>query len=234
MLADYVTVRREFEKYGIELTEEQYNKFDRYAEYLVEYNEKVNLTAITGPHEILTKHFIDSVLILKYAEIPENSRLIDVGTGAGFPSVPLKIMRPDIEITLLDSLAKRIKFLENLCTLIGIEAEYIHGRAEDIAKLPEYREQYDVSCARAVAALGVLSEYCIPFVKPDGRFLSMKGGSENIDSAERAVNILGGRIENIIDYTLETDSRRIVVIRKESPTPPKYPRNSGQIKKRAL
>lgn len=234
MLPQYEHSKKEFLKYGIELTQEQYNKFDKYAEFLVEYNKNVNLTAITQPQEILIKHFIDSVLLAKYAKIPDNSSLIDVGTGAGFPSIPLKIMHSDIKLTLLDSLAKRITFLEKLCQLIDIDAEFIHGRAEDIAKMAEYREKYDVSCARAVANLSTLSEYCIPFVKQGGVFLSMKGRGEDIDSADNAVKILGGKIEKIIDYSLESDSRKIVVIKKISQTPTKYPRNSGQIKKKNL
>lgn len=234
MLPEFEICRAEFKKYGLDLTEEQYRKFDKYAEFLVEYNKNVNLTAITEPKEILVKHFIDSVLLSKYADISENSSLIDVGTGAGFPSIPLKIMRNDIKITLLDSLAKRIAFLEKLCDMLEIEAEFIHGRAEDIAKMAEYREKFDFSCARAVANLSVLSEYCIPFVKVGGYFLSMKGRGDDIDGAENAVKILGGEISSIAEYTLESDARKIVLVNKISQTPTKYPRNSGQIKKKSL
>lgn len=234
MLPEFELCRNEFLSFGLELTKEQYEKFDIYAKFLVEYNKNVNLTAITEPKEILVKHFLDSVLLLKYTDIPENSTLIDVGTGAGFPSVPLKIMRNDIKITLLDSLAKRIAFLDELCSLLKIDAEFIHGRAEDIAKKPEYREKFDFSCARAVANLAVLSEYCIPFVKKGGFFLSMKGPNEDILSAENAVNILGGEISNIADYKLDSDARRIIAVRKISQTPTKYPRNSSQIKRKSL
>lgn len=234
MLAEYGKCRAEFAKYGFELTEEQYRKFDIYADFLVEYNKNVNLTAITEPDEILLKHFIDSVLLLKYAEIPENSSLIDVGTGAGFPSVPLKIMRNDIKITLLDSLAKRITFLEKLCGRLEITAEFIHGRAEDVAHKAEYREKFDFSCARAVANLAVLSEYCIPFVKQGGYFLSMKGRGEDIEGAGNAVKILGGEIGVISEYTLENDARKIILIKKISQTSAKYPRKSVQIKKKSL
>lgn len=214
MLAEYEKCRAEFAEYGFELTEEQYRKFNIYADFLVEYNKNVNLTAITEPDEILMKHFIDSILLLKYAEIPENSSLIDVGTGAGFPSIPLKIMRDDIKITLLDSLAKRITFLEKLCERLEITAKFIHGRAEDIAQTAEYREKFDFSCARAVANLAVLSEYCIPFVKTGGYFLSMKGRGEDIDDAENAIKILGGEISKISEYTLEDDARKIIAIKK--------------------
>lgn len=234
MLPEFEKCRQEFGRYGFELTEEQYRKFDIYAEFLVEYNRNVNLTAITEPNEILVKHFIDSVLLLKYADIPENSSLIDVGTGAGFPSVPVKIMRDDIKITLLDSLAKRIAFLEKLCDRLEITAEFIHGRAEDIAHMPEYREKFDFSSARAVANLAVLSEYCIPFVKVGGYFLSMKGRGEDIDGSENAVKILGGEIGNIAGYNLESDTRKIISVKKISQTSTKYPRKSGQIKKKPL
>lgn len=234
MLPEYDFCRSEFKKYGLELTQNQYQKFDIYADFLVDYNKNVNLTAITEPHEILVKHFIDSVLLIKYAEIPENAMLIDVGTGAGFPSVPLKILRNDIKITLLDSLAKRIVFLEKLCKKLGIDAEFIHGRAENIAKLSEYREKFDFSCARAVANFSVLSEYCIPFVKNSGHFFSMKGPNEDILSSGNALKLLGGEISSIIDYKLENDSRKIIIVKKISQTPTKYPRNSGQIKKKPL
>ena len=137
-------------------------------------------------------------------------------------------------ILILDSLAKRITFLEKLCVLLEIDAEFIHGRAEDIARKPEYREKFDFSCARAVANLSVLSEYCIPFVKNGGYFLSMKGPNENISSSDNAIKILGGKVDRIIDYKLESDSRKIIVVKKISQTPTKYPRNSGQIKKKSL
>ncbi len=234
MLPNFELCCSEFEKYGLELSREKYDKLNKYAEFLVEYNKNVNLTAITEPKEILIKHFIDSTLILNFIDIPVNSSIIDVGTGAGFPSVPLKIMRPDIRITLLDSLAKRITFLQKLSQLIEIEADYIHGRAEDIAKLSEYRESFDFSCARAVANLSVLSEYCLPFVKIDGSFISMKGPNENVNNSTSAVSLLGGKIAENYSYSLEGDSRNIIVIKKISHTPTKYPRNSSQIKKKSL
>ena len=234
MLPDFKLCCFKFSEYGLTLTEEQYAKFDTYAQFLVEYNENVNLTAITDPEEILLKHFIDSALLLKYVDFPENSSLIDVGTGAGFPSVPVKILRDDIQLTLLDSLAKRVTFLDLLCEKIGITANTIHGRAEGISKMPEYREKFDFSCARAVANLGVLSEYCIPFVKVGGSFLAMKGPNEDINSSENAVNTLGGVIDSVTDYNLADEQRKIVLIRKKSQTPPKYPRNSAQIKKKPL
>lgn len=234
MLPNFELSCDEFMKYNLDLSQKKYDKFCKYAEFLVEYNKNVNLTAITEPREVLIKHFIDSSLILNYIDIPENSSIIDVGTGAGFPSVPLKIMRPDLKITLLDTLAKRIVFLQKLCELIETDAEFIHGRAEDIAKMTEYREKFDFSCARAVANLSVLSEYCIPFVKVGGTFISMKGPNENPLDSESAVNILGGKICEIHSYSLENDSRNIIEIKKISQTPTKYPRNSSQIKKKSL
>lgn len=234
MLPNFELCCAEFEKYSLILSTEQYDKFNKYAEFLVEYNKNVNLTAITEPKEILIKHFIDSCLILKYVDLPQNSSIIDVGTGAGFPSVPLKIMRPDLKITLLDSLAKRITFLEKLCDLINIEAEFIHGRAENIAQMAEYRENFDFSCARAVANLSILSEYCIPFVKVGGNFISMKGPNEQPSDSNNSIKLLGGNIKTIHSYSLENDARIIVEIEKISHTPTKYPRNSSQIKKKSL
>ncbi|MBQ8959716.1 MAG: 16S rRNA (guanine(527)-N(7))-methyltransferase RsmG [Ruminococcus sp.] len=234
MLPNFELCCSKFSAYGITLNEQQYSKFDKYAKFLVEYNEKVNLTAITAPEEILTKHFIDSALVSKLVNIPENSAIIDIGTGAGFPSVPLKILRPDLKMSLLDSLNKRIVFLKQLCQLLEIEADLIHGRAEDFSKLPEYREKFDFSCARAVAEISTLSEFCLPFVKVGGEFIAMKGPGEDIFAAEKAVKTLGGEITDVIEYTLDNEKRRLVRISKISQTPTKYPRNSAQIKKKPL
>lgn len=234
MIPDFALSCSEFESVGLTLSREQYEKLSIYAEFLVEYNEKVNLTAITEPMEILRKHFIDSILLTKYVDIPLNSTLIDVGTGAGFPSVPIKIYRPDIKITLLDSLNKRIDYLKQLCEKLEIDAEFIHGRAEDFSKMEEYREKFDFSCARAVANMALLSELCIPFVKQNGCFVAMKGPNEDISLGANAVTILGGLIEKEIEYKLFDENRKIVLVRKISQTPSKYPRNSSQIKKKTL
>lgn len=234
MLPDFEISREKFSSCGIDLPKNLYDKFNIYADFLVEYNEKVNLTAITDPMEILCKHFIDSACLLKYVDISNNSSLIDVGTGAGFPSVPLKILRPDIRLTLLDSLNKRIDFLKQLCDKLEIDADFIHGRAEDISKMPEYREKFDYSCARAVANISTLSELCIPFVKVGGSFISMKGPTEDVSRGTNAIEILGGSVADSIDYSLFDEQRRIFVIRKISQTPIKYPRNSAQIKKKSL
>ena len=234
MLPEYTICLKKIRKYGLELSEEQFRKLDIYAEFLVEYNKMVNLTAITEPSEILTKHFIDSILLSEYVDFSDGISLIDVGTGAGFPSVPLKIYCPQIRLTLLDSLNKRITFLRELCSRLDIDAEFIHGRAEDIGKMPEYREKFDFSCARAVANMSLLSEYCLPFVKVGGVLSAMKGPNEDIKSSENAVKILGGAIESLYDYQLENEDRKIVLIRKISQTPTRYPRNSSQIKKKSL
>lgn len=234
MLPDFQFSHQLFEKYGLELTENVYNKLEIYADFLVEYNEKVNLTAITDGEGILVKHFLDSILLLKYCDLPENSTAIDVGTGAGFPSVPMKIFRPDLKITLLDSLNKRIVFLQELCSKLDIDADFFHNRAEECGKDELLREKFDFATARAVANLGLLSEFCIPFVKIGGKFLSMKGPSEDIKLGENAVKILGGKVSDDIHYDLEGNLRRIVVVEKISQTPTKYPRNSGQIKNKSL
>ena len=234
MLPGFELCCSKFSEYKLELSIENYEKLDIYAQFLVEYNSHTNLTAITEPEQILTKHFIDCVLLSKYVNIPDNSAIIDVGTGAGFPSVPLKIMRPDIKLTLLDSLNKRIVFLEQLCGKLGIEANLIHVRAEEVAQKPEYREKFDFSCARAVAELGTLCEYCLPFVKVGGSFISMKGPTEDVSKSQNAVKILGGLLHDEIKYGLEGEQRRIILIEKISQTPTKYPRNSGQIKKKPL
>lgn len=234
MLPDYDFCCDLFKKYELDLPSEVYGMLEIYADFLVKYNENVNLTAITDVREIFVKHFLDSILLLKYVDIPSNSSIIDVGTGAGFPSVPMKIYRPDLKITLLDSLNKRINFLQQLCEMTQIDAEFIHGRAEDYGKESQYREKFDFSCARAVANLSVLSEYCIPFVKIGGYFISMKGPNEIIDESNKTVELLGGKIKSDIQYSLENDTRRIIAIEKISQTPTKYPRNSSQIKKKPL
>lgn len=234
MFPDFKLCCAAFEKYGLNLDKLIYDKLSIYCDFLIEYNKNVNLTAITEPTDILYKHFIDSILMVKYVDIPQNACVIDVGTGAGFPSIPLKIYRPDINLTLLDSLNKRITFLQLLCEKIEIQAEFIHGRAEDFSKKSEYREKFDVSCARAVANMSLLSELCIPFVKIGGKFVSMKGPNENISLGYNAIEMLGGNVSRETNYSLENEERRIIQIEKISQTPTKYPRNSSQIKKKLL
>ncbi|HOV40844.1 MAG TPA: 16S rRNA (guanine(527)-N(7))-methyltransferase RsmG [Oscillospiraceae bacterium] len=224
-----------FEENGLKLPAGAYEKFEKYAELLVEWNEKINLTAIVDPDGILVKHFLDSVLILNFSEISKGAKIVDVGTGAGFPGIPLKILRDDLDLTLMDSLGKRINFLREVVEKCETKAECIHIRAEDAGKNPEYREKFDVAVARAVAPLPVLCEYCLPLVKVGGKFLSLKGISEDFSLAENAVKLLGGKFSFVKEYSLPNgDKRTLVEILKISQTPTKYPRNSAQIAKKSL
>lgn len=223
----------EFQKCNIELSQDKADKLLKLYEFLVEYNKNVNLTAITDFEEVVVKHFIDSVLPFSMIDIKENSSFIDVGTGAGFPSIPLMIVRPDLKGTLLEALNKRCVFLEKACDLTEVDAKVVHGRAEDYAK--EKREAFDFATARAVAAMPVLSEYCIPYVKTGGRFIALKSVNEDETQCEKAVKVLGGKIEKIKDYTITNgDSRRLFVVEKIGHTPTKYPRNPSIIKKKPL
>ena len=221
-----------FAKGGMEITDEQYERLSLYAGLLVEWNEKMNLTAITDPEGIALKHFYDSVYPFTLFELPQNASLIDVGTGAGFPSCPLKIMRDDIRLTLLDSLNKRIRFLEELSGECALSANCIHARAEDGGKREDLRESFDIACARAVAPMYILAEYCLPFVKVGGAFAALKGSSANdeLDEAKDAIKRLGGRVERAESYTLPNgDARTLILIRKVSKTPAKYPRPKAKI-----
>ena len=223
----------EFQKCNIELSQDKADKLLKLYEFLVEYNQNVNLTAITDFEEVVVKHFIDSVLPFSMIDIKENSSFIDVGTGAGFPSIPLMIVRPDLKSTLLEALNKRCVFLEKACDLTKVDAKVVHGRAEDYTK--EKREAFDFATARAVAAMPVLCEYCIPYVKTGGRFIALKSVNEDETQCEKAVKVLGGKIAEIKDYTITNgDSRRLFIIDKVSQTPTKYPRNPSMIKKKPL
>lgn len=226
-----------FGEYGLSLSDEQYERLYKYAELLVEWNEKINLTAITDPRGITVKHFFDSIYPFTLFELPENAHIIDVGTGAGFPSCPLKIYRDDIKITLLDSLNKRINFLGQVSESVGLGADCIHGRAEELGRNPQYREKFDCATARAVANLTELCEYCLPFVKTGGVFAALKGsgGEEELQTAENAIKILGGKVEKKTEYELPGgDGRTLIIIKKIRETPEKYPRNKGQMKKKPL
>lgn len=224
--------------YKITLTENQYEQFQKYFELLAEWNEKMNLTAITDKSGVALKHFADSLSLLNFVDIPQNSSLADVGTGAGFPGVVLKIARPDIKLTLIDSLNKRLVFLGEVCAQLGIEAELIHSRAEDGARDEKLRESFDFAVSRAVARMNVLSEYCLPYVKVGGAFCAMKGAQANEEFKEslNAINTLGGKLENKYFFELPENGgeRAIAVVRKVRNTPQKYPRQSGKIKAKAL
>lgn len=218
------------EKIDIKFTEEQLNQFYKYMNLLLEWNEKINLTAITDPNEVILKHFIDSLTINKY--IKENSTLADVGTGAGFPGIPLKILRPDLKITLVDSLNKRINFLNEVINKLNlVNIETVHSRIEDFGKDKKYRESFDFVTARAVANLAVLSEYLLPIAKVGGQCVCMKGSSveEELSNGKNAIKVLGGNIKNIDEFVLpDSDmSRNVIIIDKIKNTPNKYPRKAG-------
>ncbi len=217
----------------IEISMKQAEKYLVLYDFMVEYNKNVNLTAITGFEDVVMKHFIDSVLPFSRLEIGINESFIDVGTGAGFPSLPLLIYRDDLKATLCDSLSKRCVYLEKVCDKLEINAEIIHARSEELGR--KRREYYDFSTARAVAAMPVLMEYCLPFVKAGGRFIALKSVNEDITAAEGAAKILGGENPQITDYKLPNgDDRRLVITKKITPTPTKYPRNSANIAKKPL
>lgn len=222
-----------FKASGIEITEEQAEKYLKLYEFLVEYNENVNLTAITEFSDVIIKHFVDSVLPFTMIDIKEGASFIDVGTGAGFPSIPLMIYRNDLKGTLLEALNKRCVYLEKACELVGVKATIVHGRAEDYAK--EKRGYFDIATARAVASMPVLSEYCMPYVKKGGRFVALKSVNEEIKESENAIKLLGGKKAVQMDYSIcNGDNRRLFVIEKISDTPTKYPRNPSMIKKKPL
>ncbi len=227
----------ECERFGLHLDETAIKRLNVYGNMLIQWNEKMNLTAIVEPQEVLYKHFFDCLLFFKNVQVPTNAKIIDVGTGAGFPGLVLKIARPDINITLFDSLNKRLTFLNAVLDEIGLEAETVHSRAEDGGKSTLYREKYDIVCARAVANLPVLCEYCIPFVRVGGSFVAMKGASA-ADEAAAAVNaykILGCEKPTIICENLrENEPRAFIISKKISQTPSKYPRMAGKITKSAL
>lgn len=221
-------IKNIFEKYDFNLNEVQINQFLTYMEFLLQENEKYNLTAITNHEEVVIKHFVDSVLPL--AQIPQGASVIDVGTGAGFPGVPLKILRPDIKLTLLDSLQKRISFLNALLEKLNIQGVVtLHSRAEDYAM--KARETFDVALSRAVASVPTLSEYLIPFVRVGGKVVMYKGLSaeEELEIGKKAIVTLGGKIEKLINFNLEeVDSqRKIVIIKKVNKTDRKYPRGKN-------
>lgn len=223
--------------FEIDIDSAAFDRLDKFAELLVETNKSFNLTAITEPDDVTVKHFADCLAIFKYAQIPENAKIIDVGTGAGFPGLVLKLARPDINMTFLDSTRKKLGFIEQVLSAVELEGEILHMRAEEAAQLSKYRETFDFATARAVAALPVLAEYCLPFVKCGGSFISMKSADsdEEISSADKAIGVLGGKLEsNTVFNLVENMPRRIIIIKKNSQTPTKYPRPSAQIAKKPL
>jgi 16S rRNA (guanine527-N7)-methyltransferase len=225
-------------EFGIEINDTIIDRLNKYGNLLLEWNEKINLTAITEPEDVLYKHFYDCILFFKNIDVPQNAKIIDVGTGAGFPGLVLKIVRDDLEVTLLDSLNKRITFLNDVIDKLGLKKiTAVHSRAEDGGKNPLYREKFDISCARAVAAMPVLLEYCTPFVKVGGQFVSMKGptATDEVALCNNAMKQLGVQKPTIICETLTGEEQRTFVsFKKISQTQAKYPRNSGKIAKQPL
>lgn len=233
------TLVRGISELQMEIGNDKLQKFKTYKTLLKEWNEKINITAIKDDEEIDIKHFLDSLTIFKTGKITEGKRVIDIGTGGGFPGVPIKIIEDSLEVVLLDSLNKRLKFLDEVIKELGFEnIRTMHERAEDLGNNKDYREKFDIAVSRAVASLNILAEYCLPFVKPNGYFIAMKGSdsSEEIKEAENAIKILGGKLEDKIDIRIPQSDiiHSLLIIKKIGHTPTKYPRQSGKIKKSPL
>lgn len=230
-------MKRAAEDFGLTLSENQLAQFTRYYELLVEWNEKMNLTAITQPEEVVEKHFLDSMTLLSWGKLRQGARVIDVGTGAGFPGIPLKIMRPDIDLTLLDGTQKRLNFLGEVCRQLHISSTRVHKRAEEAGLDKTMRERFDLAVARAVAPMNILAEYCMPLIKMKGHFIAMKGpgGSEELREADHALEVLGSGEPEVLTFTLpQAGKRQLIVCQKLRFTPKGYPRHGGTIGKHPL
>lgn len=227
----------ELKSIDVELSEKQLEQFRIYYEMLVEKNKVMNLTGITEWNEVLEKHFLDSISLIRVYNLRQNISVIDMGTGAGFPGIPLKIVFPKLKVTLADSLNKRVLFLQEVIDVLELEnIEAIHGRAEDLARDKTYREQYDLSVSRAVANLSTLTEYCLPFVKMGGQFISYKSGEVDAEVLESksAVFLLGGKVREVVKFELGDSGRSFIVIDKVKGTPKTYPRKAGTPSKKPL
>ena len=232
-------LRQAAESYGLALTEEQLSRFERYYELLIEWNQKMNLTAITEPREVAVKHMIDSLSAWDDSLFSPEASLVDVGTGAGFPGIPLKILYPGLKLTLLDSLNKRIRYLQTVVDELGLtDVRCIHARAEEAARQKEYREQFDIAVSRAVARLPILAEYCLPFVKKGGIFAALKGMQyeQEAQEARKALGMLGGQLAAVHPVQLPglEDKRAVIYVRKTGKTPAAYPRKAGTPEKNPL
>lgn len=222
---------------SIELNDKQLNDLDIFSSMLIEKNKVMNLTAITDPDGIAIKHFADSLSAFCATAIPDNSKIIDVGTGAGFPGLPMLICNNTLKLTLLDSTSKRLAFIDEVLSALHLNADTLHARAEEVGKDADYRENFDFVVSRAVAPLNILCEYCIPLIRVGGRMIAMKGSQlhDEIPSANKAIAVLGGKIINEVDFSLSNgDPRSILVIEKIKNTPKKFPRPSAQIAKKTL
>lgn len=227
------------ESMGLSFDEEKYNKFIKYKDLVKEWNQKINLTAITDDEEIIKKHFIDSIKVFNCDYVKNAKSIIDIGTGGGFPGIPMKIVKEDSKMVLLDSLNKRINFLNEVINELNLpNIKTIHGRAEDYAQTAEYRQRFDLAVSRAVANLTVLLEFCLPYVKVGGHFVALKGPAidEEIKDAETALKLLGGKIEAIIEVDIEGSDLKhnLLVVKKVKDTPKKYPRKAGMVTKNPL
>lgn len=232
-------LRQQLTAFGIEATDRQIEQFNTYFELLIETNKSLNLTAITDPHEVAVKHMVDSLSCLDEHVFTEGATVLDLGTGAGFPGIPLAIMRPDLRITLFDSLQKRLRFLEGVISQLGLtNVVTLHRSAEETAKLSDYREQFDIITSRAVARLAVLAEWSLPFGRIGGYLVALKGAAyeEELQEAKKALDILGKATVQVKPVTLPTldDKRAVLYVKKTAPTPKKYPRKPKDIKERPL
>ena len=230
-----ILLKDEAKNVGLELSEKQIEKFRIYMNFLLEYNKHTNLTAIKEPEDIMIKHFLDSMILSEFIKMGSQSKIIDVGTGAGFPGVPLKILDESVNLTLVDSLNKRITFLKELSDKLNLKIDIFHARAEELAQKNEFREKFDVAVSRAVAPLNILNEYCLGYVKFGGCFAAMKGPNpeEEIKNSENSINTMGGKIKECKYFELpgEKGSRSVVIIEKIKKTSIKYPRMNSQISK---
>lgn len=223
------------EKNGILLDSTAVDRFDLFASLLVEWNKKMNLTAITEPQEIEVKHFLDCLMVQNYFDLSQTKTAVDIGAGAGFPSIPLLICNEHIEFTLVDSLNKRLEFLDVVCGELGLNARLIHSRAEELGQDENFRECFDLAVARAVAPMNVLSEYCLPFVKQGGSFVALKGSNDDISPAQNAIETLGGELVDTVSYKLNgEDVRTLAIVKKLSQTPTQYPRKPKKISTKPL